>query len=209
MTRPTHPDSKQPYILLVEGQNDKHVVGHICDRLQLALSFSIVDKNGIDNLQSSIFTEINDSDRQTVGILVDANDNLTARWDAVTEQIRRAGIDPPTSPDSAGTIIESKPRVGIWLMPDNTSPGELEDFVVQMIPAGDFGTRNFDREIMGTMTKFSVPKECGRCPNTTLRRFRQKIESSSRARHREPSCMPGWRPGKTLGKWAWLLKRRI
>ena len=137
MTRPTHPDSKPPYILLVEGQNDKHVVGHICARLQLALSFSIVDKDGIDNLQSSIFTEINDSDRQTVGILVDANDNLTARWDAVTEQIRRAGIDPPASPDSAGTIIESKPRVGIWLMPDNTSPGELEDFVVQMIPAGD------------------------------------------------------------------------
>lgn len=114
MTRPTHPDSKPPYILLVEGQNDKHVVGHICARLQLALSFSIVDKDGIDNLQSSIFTEINDSDRQTVGILVDANDNLTARWDAVTEQIRRAGIDPPASPDSAGTIIESKPRVGIW-----------------------------------------------------------------------------------------------
>lgn len=62
MTRPTHPASKPPYILLIEGQNDKHVVGHICARLQLALSFSIVDKDGIDNLQSSIFTEINDSD---------------------------------------------------------------------------------------------------------------------------------------------------
>ena len=206
----TRPASEQPArILLVEGQNDRHVVGHICARLQLALSFSIVDKDGIDNLQSSIFTEINDSDRQTVGILVDANDDFTARWDAVANRLSQEGIDPPASPDSAGTIIESKPRVGIWLMPDNTSPGELEDFVVQMIPAGDFGTRNFDREIMGTMTKFSVPKGCGRCPIATLRRFRQKIESSLRARPREPSCMPGWRPGKTLGKWAWLLKRRI
>ena len=29
------------------------------------------------------------------------------------------------------------PRVGVWLMPDNESPGELEDFVAQMIPDGD------------------------------------------------------------------------
>ena len=29
------------------------------------------------------------------------------------------------------------PRVGVWLMPDNQSPGELEDFVAQMIPDGD------------------------------------------------------------------------
>ena len=29
------------------------------------------------------------------------------------------------------------PRIGIWLMPDNQSPGELEDFVAQMIPGSD------------------------------------------------------------------------
>ena len=29
------------------------------------------------------------------------------------------------------------PRVGIWLMPDNQSLGELEDFVAQMIPDND------------------------------------------------------------------------
>ena len=231
----TRPASEQPArILLVEGQNDRHVVLHLCNRdshFQIieptdseesdapyvvilpkpSSSFHIMVTNGINNLLDSIGPQIIVPDRQAVGILVDANDDFTARWDAVANRLSQEGIDPPASPDSAGTIIdtESKPRVGIWLMPDNTSPGELEDFVVQMIPAGDFGTRNFDREIMGTMTKFSVPKECGRCPIATLRRFRQKIESSSRARHREPSCMPGWRPGKTLGKWAWLLKRRI
>lgn len=29
------------------------------------------------------------------------------------------------------------PRVGVWLMPDNRSAGELEDFVQRMIPDGD------------------------------------------------------------------------
>ena len=29
------------------------------------------------------------------------------------------------------------PRIGIWVMPDNQSVGELEDFVAQMIPDHD------------------------------------------------------------------------
>lgn len=29
------------------------------------------------------------------------------------------------------------PRIGVWLMPDNRSPGELENFVAEMIPVGD------------------------------------------------------------------------
>ena len=38
-----------------------------------------------------------------------------------------------------GTIIDvdGKPRVGVWLMPDNDSPGELEDFFASMIPPSD------------------------------------------------------------------------
>ena len=47
------------------------------------------------------------------------------------------GIATPSSPDLAGTIIEGMPRVGIWLMPDNKSTGELEDFVQTMIPPDD------------------------------------------------------------------------
>ena len=34
-------------------------------------------------------------------------------------------------------IRPSQPRVGIWLMPDNASTGELEDFVMQLIPEDD------------------------------------------------------------------------
>ena len=39
-----------------------------------------------------------------------------------------------------GTIIpeeDYQPRIGIWLMPDNKSQGELEDFVLHMMPGGD------------------------------------------------------------------------
>ena len=83
--------------------------------------------------------EIRAEGRVAVGILVDANDDLRSRWQAVTDRLRPAGIQPPTSPSPGGTVIDvdGKPRVGVWLMPDNESPGELEDFFARMIPPGD------------------------------------------------------------------------
>jgi hypothetical protein len=48
----------------------------------------------------------------------------------------------PVMPAPGGTIIPANPaigspRIGIWVMPDNQTAGELEDFVVPMIPEGD------------------------------------------------------------------------
>ncbi len=135
MASPPSPSSDR--ILLVEGPDDKHVIRHLRDCHQLKPTFCIRDKEGFPNLRPSISSEIKAPGRLVVGILVDANDNLDARWQAVTAQLRKANIQAPSSPDPTGTIIDSKPRVGIWLMPDNTAPGEIEDFVTTMIPAGD------------------------------------------------------------------------
>jgi len=32
---------------------------------------------------------------------------------------------------------DGRPNIGIWLMPDNSTAGALEDFVAKMIPDGD------------------------------------------------------------------------
>ena len=132
------PDSQSSdHVLLVEGQDDKHVVRHLCHRHESTPSFSISDKDNITQLLESIGPEINVSGRQAVGILVDANDDVTGRWNAIQNRLRRADIEPPLSPSPDGTIIQARPRIGIWLMPDNTSAGELEDFVTKMIPTED------------------------------------------------------------------------
>ena len=124
-------------ILLVEGQDDEHVVGHIRDRHPSAPSFDIVNKGGINGVRDSISVEIKAPGRLAVGILVDANSTLMDRWKAVRDRIMKENIQVPTHPNPDGTIIDGTPRVGIWLMPDNESSGELEDFVKQMIPTGD------------------------------------------------------------------------
>ena len=121
-------------VLLVEGPSDKHVVIHLRDKYESVPSFDILDKEGIDRLIPSIYSEVNAPDRTALGILADANDNLSNRWDSIAYQLSRAGIHAPPGPERDGTIIEGRIRVGIWLMPDNQSRGELEDFVVRLIP---------------------------------------------------------------------------
>ena len=135
MARPNSQSSD--HVLLVEGQDDEHVVRHLYHRHESTPSFSISDKDNITQLLESIGPEINVSGRQAVGILVDANDDVTGRWNAIQNRLRRADIEPPLSPSPDGTIIQARPRIGIWLMPDNTSAGELEDFVTKMIPTED------------------------------------------------------------------------
>ncbi|MEQ9549677.1 MAG: DUF3226 domain-containing protein [Coleofasciculus sp. G3-WIS-01] len=45
----------------------------------------------------------------------------------------------PTVPPPDGWVYTQpdKPKIGIWLMPDNQLPGMLEDFVAHLIPTDD------------------------------------------------------------------------
>lgn len=132
---PVGPQS--PRVLLVEGQDDEHVVDHL-RRIDSSIpDFSIVAKGGISALLRSIEAEVKAPDRETLGILVDANDDLRDRWNAVSDRLRKSDIHAPTDPDTAGTVIECTPRIGIWLMPANQASGELENFIAGMIPNED------------------------------------------------------------------------
>ena len=133
-----------PRVLLVEGPDDKHVVIHLSERSGLAQNFVIVEKEGINTLLDSIEVEVDIPGRTVVGIVLDANDDLDARWRAVKGRLNRVRREDhfdlpelPAKPVPKGTIIEGRPRIGVWLMPDNGSTGELEDFVGRMIPAAD------------------------------------------------------------------------
>ena len=133
-----------PRVLLVEGPDDKHVVIHLSERSGLTQNFVIVEKEGINSLLDSIEVEVDIPGRTVLGIVLDANDNPNARWQALTGRLNRLRQEDhfdlpelPSRPEPSGTIIEGRLRVGVWLMPDNSSTGELEDFVGSMIPLGD------------------------------------------------------------------------
>lgn len=150
-------------ILFVEGQDDRHVVRHLCSRNLPALSFEIEDKGGVGELLEAVGPEIKAPGRVAVGFVLDANDNPDGRWRAVANRIREAGIRLPRA-SRPGTIMKGPPRVGVWLMPDNRSTGELEDFVQGMIPEGDPAwelAQRYIRDIPEEARKF-LPKKQSR-----------------------------------------------
>ena len=60
-----------------------------------------------------------------------------SRRNQVIHALSRADVTAPGEPDPGGTIIANRPRIGIWLMPDNVSAGQVEEFFAGMIPTND------------------------------------------------------------------------
>ena len=124
-------------VLLVEGLDDKYVIEALCKRVGLEPEPHVERKQGVDALLRSLDTEANAPGVLAMGVVVDADDSVESRWQAVADRLRRANIELPAAPQQSGTIISGEPRVGVWLMPNNQSQGELEDFVLEMIPTAD------------------------------------------------------------------------
>lgn len=131
------PSSPPPRLLLVEGPDDKHVVAHLCRGTELESRFDIDDKGGKDPLLAAIRNEVRVPGREALGILLDADNDVQSRWDAVTHALSRVDVAGPGVPDPSGTIIDNRPRIGIWLMPDNVSAGQVEEFFAGMIANDD------------------------------------------------------------------------
>ena len=76
--------------------------------------------------------------------MLDADNGPNQTWRRVAGQLTSAlpAIPLPTGPTPSGVIIPEdasigNPRIGIWIMPDNSTDGELENFVADMIPNDD------------------------------------------------------------------------
>ena len=124
-------------VLLVEGTSDHHAVKHICRQQGQTPNFKIKNKESVNTLLKSISAETKTPGLEAFGILVDADDDLGSRWQEITTAFQSIRINVPANPDPSGTIIEGNPRIGIWVMPDNKSVGELEGFINTMIPSSD------------------------------------------------------------------------
>lgn len=162
-------------LLLVEGKDDENVVGHICLKTATAtsgfkLQSAVIEKTvsgvelkeeGITVLLRLLPIEIKNRDGSKVlACIVDADEDISARWQQITNILHQAGYQNlPTSFDS-GLILpptDKLPKFGIWIMPDNQISGKLEDFLRYLIPAGDDLTDEVDTAL--DRIKNSVPSK--------------------------------------------------
>lgn len=131
-------------MLVVEGKNDLHVILHLVQRSEPSLTFGIRDYEGIENVLGSMSGHVDTSGRPAVGFILDSDDDVSRTWTRIRGEFSNStrAISLPDQPDSDGTIVARNPdtgdpRFGIWLMPDNVTNGELENFVADMIPTND------------------------------------------------------------------------
>jgi hypothetical protein len=100
----------------------------------------IRDKGGYNNLVDTLDVEIKGSGLQHLGVLVDADDDLGRRWQSLLHRLSSVGYSRlPVAPSVDGTIIreDGLPVLGLWIMPNNSVSGILEDFVRYLVPSGD------------------------------------------------------------------------
>ncbi len=123
-------------LLLVEGQDDRRLVEHLQGDCMQGTVFRCEEKGSSDRLLKGIPGEMKVDGRLALGIMMDADD-VAARWQSIGSRLRQVGVQLPTQPKYRGTVIDSDPRVGVWLMPDNSAPGVLENFVAELVPKDD------------------------------------------------------------------------
>jgi hypothetical protein len=145
-------ESKVDAHLLVEGENDLHVISALCQKHNVPETFDILhpkrsslQADGVDQLLENFRLQLLGSagDTKALGVVLDADDLPDQRWQQVTSVIKRVNFGYVISahPEPNGVIISApydyRPRVGIWLMPNNVTFGELADFVSFLIPSND------------------------------------------------------------------------
>lgn len=125
-------------ILLVEGQNDCHVILALCKSFNVPMKFGIYECGGDEKALKRLNALINREEPPSViGLVIDAdNPDLAGRWKIIQDKLKLYDYVLPSAPELTGTIIDPVseiPRLGFWLMPNNRFDGMLEDFCKEMI----------------------------------------------------------------------------
>lgn len=124
--------------LLVEGNDDQHVIWSICQKYSINQNFEVIDCKGIDNLLSQISVRLKESEIDTLGIIVDADTEIKTRWQSLSKILTLSGFVCPEHIPNEGLIIKKQNiTIGVWIMPDNNLNGMLEDFISFLVPPKD------------------------------------------------------------------------
>lgn len=129
-------------VLLVEGTDDQHVLWALLRHYHIPDCFEVTSAGGVERLVDHIRVrlKIRTGEEDRLGVILDADDQIDQRWMSVANALKTAtGVTLSTTPDSAGTIVvlPDGGRFGVWVMPDNRSPGCLEDFLLFLRPETD------------------------------------------------------------------------
>lgn len=137
-------------VLLVEGSDDLHVIWALLKHHNVSQTFKVDEMKGIDNIFKTFPVLAKGSEVSTIGIVIDADTNIISQWARIRKIIGKLGYAScPEKPPKHGLVLDEidLPRVGVWLMPDNSLCGMLEDFIAFLVPPADKLWEHVDQAI--------------------------------------------------------------
>jgi len=148
--------------LLVEGNDDQHVIWSLCERFSIAENFDVVECGGVNRLLEQIPVRFKQSGIKTIGVIIDADVDMNSRWKSLSELLAKEHYTVPAQLPGNGLVLNpaSMVKVGIWVMPDNKVNGMIEDFIRFLVPNNDsllmVATETLDKIESKELNKYSL-----------------------------------------------------
>lgn len=135
---------KGPKVALVEGTTDLHVISALCNQFNVPTNFEINPCGGVDQALEELDSLILSTSPkiEIIGLIIDADkdycnnpeQSFSNRWDEVKLILEKYKYDNLQDFPRISTFTQkNKPKIGIWLMPNNQNAGMLEDFLLDSI----------------------------------------------------------------------------
>lgn len=129
-------------LLLVEGKSEVHVIKELCKLCNINTTFKTEPKDSLSELKTALKTELKSTNiYRKIWVIIDADVNFDGAWQSIRDILiksRKYDINHKLQLPDNGIIIQPKDHnditVGIWIMPNNSDVGMLEDFLISLIP---------------------------------------------------------------------------
>ncbi|MCW5198373.1 hypothetical protein VU06_01335 [Desulfobulbus sp. F3] len=160
-------------VLLVEGEEDKRVIPQLVEAN--GIKWGEKEKEWIVEIQAlgsveklldkeeiSIQLRMRRRTLKILGIILDADDCPTNRWQSIRNCLIEIYPDIPEQIPATGLIHPGEIKVGVWMMPDNKERGMLETFLQFLLPEGGKELWQFSENCC-QQAKVIQAKEQGSC----------------------------------------------
>jgi hypothetical protein len=129
---------------LVEGQDDLYAIAELMGHhinwpdKKANAPVKVESCGGVEEILSADFIPLKLKSREVeiLGIVIDANDAVAARWASLRALCAVAFLDIPADLPPTGLIRQNDEgkRLGVWIMPDNSTRGMMETFMKYLVP---------------------------------------------------------------------------
>lgn len=130
-------------LLLVEGKGEQYSIPFLMDEYTVwgdkpkDWVVQIMEMNGVETIlkHGTISAASKSPGLRALGVIVDADDKFIARWERLKQLCGELAEAVPAQLPSQGLIHVTPKglRIGIWIMPDNSSRGMMETFLARLL----------------------------------------------------------------------------